>query len=173
MASAVTWWRLPEEEEDFITFLESADSTLALPLRTFERKEDVVFRPVRDVLTSDDFPRVLLTPASLAQQAEVIYIDTPLRKGYTVSQRKSQVLFYSRGQIIKPNVLSSSAVSADWDYLTEDESQRLRQPEEFVKWGKKIMQWVKKKAPGWHQHKNHLVTPKAEAARATGLELKL
>lgn len=44
-------------------------------------------------------------------------------------------------------------------------------PADFVRWGKKVMQWVRKVAPGWHRYKHHRITAKAEAARERGMEM--
>ncbi|MEO6771716.1 MAG: hypothetical protein ABI467_01675 [Kofleriaceae bacterium] len=67
----------------------------------------------------------------------------------------------SRGQLVEQKTLYSTALSVEWD----------DKPGEFVRWGRKVMQWVRRVAPGWHRYKHHRITTKADAARAAGLEM--
>lgn len=57
--------------------------------------------------------------------------------------------------------MRSTALSAQW----------VDHDAEFVRWGKKVMQWVRRTAPDWYRYKHHRITRKAEAARRAGLEM--
>ena len=48
----------------------------------------------------------------------------------------------------------------------------LEKPQEFVKWAKKVVRWVYKVAPKWHQYKNYRVTKRVkEAILNEGLQI--
>lgn len=173
MTASVTYWRLPDEESDFVDYLESsAEPVLVLPVRTYSKVEDVRWMPPREAFGSND-SSFLITPAKFAPAARVVRVDRPDGQGFKVHPGKSPVVFYTRGNLAAPNRLYTSAISADWTYLADDDRTFLDHPAEFVRWGKRVMQWVRKAAPGWYRFRRNHITAKAEAARQAGLELVL
>jgi len=156
MTASVQYWRLPDEEADIVKYLRSTGSIMALPVRRVAKPEDLVWKPVEEALREPDMS-FLLTPAELVRQMQVHHDE----EGYAASVTKTPALLYSRGQLVTPQRLSATALSAEW----EDK------PADFVRWGKNVMQWVRKAAPGWHKYKQHRITPKADAAREAGVEM--
>jgi len=44
-------------------------------------------------------------------------------------------------------------------------------PSDYIRWGKRILQWARRSAPGTYRSKNYRITSKAEAARQAGMEM--
>jgi hypothetical protein len=170
MSASVKYWRLPEEEREFIEYLNSIEPTVALIPDIFLNLEDPEWEPLEQAFARDA-SRYLITPARFVSQARVLKVNGANGNEFKVDVVASPVLFYYRGRMIAPNRLSSTALSADWSYLTEDQRTMEDKPADFVRWAKRVMQWVRRVAPGWHQHRAHRITAKAEAARRAGLEL--
>jgi hypothetical protein len=158
VTASVQYWRLPDEEADLVEYLRSTGSIMALPTRRVAKPEDLVWKPVEETLRDAD-DSFLLTPAKFVPQMQLHQDE----EGYAASVTKTPALLYSRGQLITPQRLSSTALSVDWD----------DQPADFVRWGKNVMQWVRSVAPGWYKYKHHRITQKADAARAAGMEMTL
>jgi hypothetical protein len=156
MTATVQYWRLPEEEQDMVDYLRSTGSIMALPVRRVAKPEDLVWKPVDEALLEPD-ASFLLTLAELVPQMQLHQNE----EGYAADVTKTPALLYARGQLVTPQRLSSTSLSAEWD----DE------PADFVRWGKRVMQWVRRVAPGWHKYKHQRITPKADAAREAGIEM--
>lgn len=171
MTASVKYWRVPDEERDFIAFVDSIEPAVALVPRTVAKPGELTWRPLAEAFGSDDDHYVITLQRLLPQVRLLVDAEGPSGLGYKVDVVASPVLFYYRGRMIAPNRLVSSALSADWRFLGEDGCSMEDQPADFVRWAKRVMQWVRKQAPGWYQHKAHRITPKAEAARQAGLEL--
>jgi hypothetical protein len=170
MTASVQYWRLPDEEGDFVEYLQSLEPTMAIPLRTVETPEALVWKPVAEALHDSD-NAFLITPSRFVSDMKVHRIDTPLDRGFTASVSATPAIHYSRGRLLKPRRLSSAALSADWTHLAEDGKTVVDKPADFVRWARNVMQWVRRVAPGWYLHKSQRITPKAEEARAAGMEM--
>jgi hypothetical protein len=156
MAASVQYWRLPDEEADMVAYLRSTGSIMALPVRRVAKPADLVWKPVEEAMRLPD-ASFLLTPAEFVSKMQLHHNE----QGYAANMTDTPALLYSRGQLVAPQRLSSTALSVEW----EDK------PADFVRWGKKVMQWVRRVAPGWHKYKHHRITPKADAAREAGMEM--
>lgn len=156
MSASVQYWRLPEEEGDMIAYLRSLGPVMALPVRRVAAAEQLVWRPVEETLCERD-PSFLITLEPFVALMKLHHGED----GVAASVVRTPALLYTRGQLVEPNTLSQTSLSADW----EDK------PADFVRWGKKVMQWVRRTAPGWHRYKHHRITGKADAARAAGMEM--
>lgn len=156
MTASVQYWRLPEEEADMIEYLRSTGSIMALPVRRVAAADALVWKPIDQALREPD-ASFLITLAELTAAMQLHHDE----EGYMASVTETPALLYSRGQLVAPNRLSSTSFSAEWD----------DKPDAFVHWGKKVMQWVRKVAPGWYKYKHHHITAKADAAREAGMEL--
>ena len=169
MTASVKYWRLPQEEENFVHDLESLEPTLVFPYGVFPNPESVKWVSLREGFASTSH-RLLLTPERFINSVRTTWIEGATEKGYTVDLGKSAVLYYRRGGL-DGNQLSTTALSADWTYLSDDGKAILDHPSDFIRWGKKVMQWVRRAAPGWYQYKQHRLTPAADAKRQAGIEL--
>lgn len=170
MSISVKYWRLPEEELDLARYLESLEPTLVFAGQVYPRREDIRWVSVEEGFRSPA-SRLLITPARFVDLVRISWVERLSEEGYTVDHTKSPVLFYRRGGLTD-NQLSSTALTVESSYLADDGKTSLDHPADFVRWTKKVMQWVRKASPGWYQHKAHRITPKAEAARQAGLELE-
>lgn len=156
MTASVQYWRLPEEEAELVAYLESLEPTVALPLRRVATADKVVWQPLAEALRAPD-AAFLITPARFAGELKIHHGED----GYAANVTTTPALHYSRGQLVTPQRLSSTGLSAIWN----------DHPDELVRWGKKVMQWVRHVAPSWYRYKHHRITPKAEAAREAGMEM--
>jgi hypothetical protein len=55
--------------------------------------------------------------------------------------------------------------------LSEDQTAILDRPAEFVRWGRKVLGWVRRQAPEWHQYRGYRVTTKVAEAIKSGLQI--
>jgi hypothetical protein len=114
---------------------------------------------------------LLITPARFIDGVRTTWVEGASDTGYSVDIAKSPVLYYRRGAL-EDKTLSTTALSAEWTYLSDDGKTILDHSADFVRWGKKVMQWVRKAAPLWYEYKAHRLTQKAEDARRAGLQLE-
>jgi hypothetical protein len=164
MTASVQYWRLPDEEVDMIAYLQSLGATMAIALRRVPTTSELVWKPIDEALRDPD-TSFLIAPAELVSQLKVHHD----KDGYLPSVTATPGLIYSRGRV-DGNTLSQTSLSANWSYLDEADK-TIDKPAEFVKWGRKVMQWVRRAAPGWYKYKHHRITDKAEAARKAGMEV--
>jgi hypothetical protein len=165
MTASVQYWRLPEEEADMVAYLQSLGPTMALPLRTVVAAADLIWKPVDEALRDAD-ETFLIAPAAFVS-AMKIYRD---EEGFGPDVVSTPALFYSRGRIVDQQLYSTS-LTARWSHLADDQKTTIDKPADFIRWGKKVMQWTRRVAPGWYKHKLHRITPKADAAREAGMEM--
>ena len=170
MSASVKYWRLPEEEADLLEYLKSLEPTVVFVPRVFASAEEVRWVSLAQGFASDS-ERLFITPQRCLDHARTTWIEGPTGAGYTVDLAKSPVLYYRRGSL-RENRLTTTALTAEWTYRTADGKTILDHPADFIRWARKVMQWVRRAAPGWYQFKANRITPKAEAARAAGLELQ-
>lgn len=165
MTASVQYWRLPEEEADLVAYLQSLGPTMALPHRRVAAAADLIWKPVDEALreTDDTF---LITPAAFVSEMKVHRNE----RGYAASAVATSALSYSRGLIVDQQLYSTS-LGAEWSYLADDGKTTIDKPADFIRWAKKVMQWTRRVAPGWHRYKHHRITPKADAAREAGMEM--
>ncbi|MGZ3417085.1 MAG: hypothetical protein ACXVEE_04425 [Polyangiales bacterium] len=166
MTASVQYWRLPEEEVDLVTYLQSVEQTMALPLRRVATVEELVWNPIEDALREPD-ASFLITPARFVPAMQVHRDE----RGFAASVVTTPALLYSRGIYVTPQCLSSTALSAEWRYPAVDIRTMVDHPADFVRWGKKVMTWIRRSVPDWYRYKHHRITAKAEAARRAGIEL--
>lgn len=122
--------------------------------------------PLQEALEKAD-DTFLITPARFVTEMKVHHND----QGYAASVTATPALFYSRGRLLDGRRLMTTSLTAEWDHLADDGKTIVEKPAEFVRWGKSVMQWVRRAAPGWYRYKSQRITPKAEAAREAGLEV--
>lgn len=167
MTATVKYWRLPDEELEFVRYLESIEPTVAFEYKTYPTEADIVWQPI---VSASLMTKVhLITPVRFVPACRIFWRPTE-PPGITIDHTSSPVLYYRPGRSLGPKMLESTALSADWTYLAEDRK-FIDFPADFVRWGKRVMQWVRRAAPGWTGHKTNRITPRVEEARQHGLEL--
>lgn len=147
-----------------ISYLQLVGPTVAIPIRAVSTEAELAWRPI-DVALREPDARFLIAPAALASHLRVSRNEA----GYWPSVVKTPALIYSRGHL-DGKTMRQTSLSANWSYL-DDANQVVDMPADFVRWGKKVIQWVRRVAPNWHKYKHHRITDKAEAARRAGMEM--
>jgi hypothetical protein len=170
MPAVVTFWRFPEEEEGFIRFLQSSGPVVAVPQGKVQDKSQLNPVPVADLLARNPSSVLLGLPNLLREWPIRAYRDER-GESYAVLYTRVPVLNYLRGRLRAPNQLSASNISGDWTVLSEDNSKILDQPEEFTRWGRKVLAWIRKETPEWHEFKTYRITKRVSDAIKSGLQI--
>jgi hypothetical protein len=82
-----------------------------------------------------------------------------LSPSYAVIAFDAPMLMYRRGKWHDKNKLGESALSGQWTTVSADGTTLIDKPAAFVKWGRKVMNWVRKQTPLWHQYERYRITP--------------
>lgn len=144
MLSFVTYWQLPpEDENEFLDFLQSTGTILSLPAHWAETKEELVPQPIATFIERHDPDQVLfgIEEHVLHEAPEVREFNGNIRFGIPVM--KSRIITYRRGKI-REGKLAQSNISAYLDYPAEDASRLILKSTDFVGWVKKVIDWTKK-----------------------------
>jgi hypothetical protein len=167
IGTVVTFWRFPEEEEDFIRRLESSGPVTAVAAG-WERDPSSLTTPlpVRELIARDP-SEVLLSLPEFMRELPISAKETESGTLYFVRWWEAPALSYSRGAWRAPNRLGACNMWADWHVRLPDGGR----PDEFVKWGKKIFAWLRNQTPEWHQYKTYRITGKVADAIKSGLEI--
>lgn len=139
-----------------VAYLQSSGSIMGLPARRVATVDELVWKPIDEALREPD-GKFLITPAQFVPLMRVHHSED----GVAPSVVTTPALFYRRGQLVTPQRLTLTSLSVEW----EDK------PADFVRWGKRVMQWVRRIGSGLPRYKYHRITPKAEAARKAGMDM--
>ncbi|MFY9840639.1 MAG: hypothetical protein WAK55_30070 [Xanthobacteraceae bacterium] len=170
MISAVTFWRFPEEEDEFVRFLLSFGPIVAVPKGKVRDKSLLTPIPPTDLLQQNP-PQILLWLPTLVKDLPIRSYPDEAVESFGVLFTRLPVFTYRRGQFRAPNQLTYSHVTGNWTVLSADESRILDQPDEFIKWGKKVLAWIRKQTPEWHQYKTRRITKSVSEAIRSGLKI--
>jgi len=149
-----------------IDYLRSIEPTMALPVRRVATPDELVWKPVEEAL-KEPYDTFLITPARFVSDMKIHRNED----GYSADVVATPALYYSRGNLVTPQRLMTTSFSADWSHLADDGKTVVDKRADFVRWGKNVMQWVRRVAPGWYRYKSHRITPKADARRQAGMEM--
>src|SRR5438128_9759939 len=108
---------------------------MVLPVRRVPTAEEIVWLPVREAFENAN-PTFLVTPARFAPEMKV----RRNAEEFAASVTETPALFYSRGGHTTERMTSTS-LCGEWRYLDDDKI-FVPFPADFVRWGKKVMQWV-------------------------------
>ena len=173
MASVVTYWRLPDEEGQFLDYLEKTGDIQACVHGSVSRRDGLRPRPLRDLLQTDEFEDILFGPQEFMAQS---WIDSVVHEGrtlYSRSYRQGPLICYTRGGFRTPQQLAQSNlcfVSSCWvsDGANPDLDHSQPQPPEFLAWAKNVLSWVRRHT---QPHGYYRATPRVLAEVENGLEL--
>lgn len=173
MASVVTFWQFPEEEERFLTYLEKTGDILACiggPVTEPSRLEP---RPVRELIECEDPDAVLIGPREFMEIAEIGSYWHEGRMLYSRFYAELPLVDYSRPRFRAPQKLEESNLvfkTSIWvsDGANHDLDHAEPQPPEFVAWARRVLNWMRRHTQriGYRR-----VTPRVAAAVEDGLEL--
>jgi len=172
MISAVTFWRFPEEEDEFVRFLLSSGQIVAVPKGKVRDKSLLTPIPLTELLQQNP-PQILLWLPTLVKGLPIRSYSEEDGESFGVLFTRVPVLTYRRGQFRAPNQLTPSHITGNWTVPSADQSRILHQPDDFIKWGKKVLEWVRKQTPEWHQYKNYRITKRVSEAIRSGLAIVL
>ena len=170
MASVVTFWQLPEEESAFLEYLESTGDIVGVPWSKVPDRALLEPTPLQ-TLISQDPDSVLLGRRELLGEMPINTFNEDGITTYAVAASKAPMLIYGRGKWRAKNKLGASNLSGDWTTVSDDGSGIIDKPEAFAKWGRKVIAWVRKRTPHWHQYERYRITAAVAEAIKHGLEI--
>jgi len=156
MATTRLFCWLPEEEHEFLDYLERTGTVLGL-------KDDGKVTD-RSLLTPRPLPQVLAdgNPADILfgkeQHLDDLRItttnfdgnstDSSARSFFHVWPGHNNVLYYRRGQY-REGKLVLSHLGAEWSYWEPAEGKQVKKTADFVSWGKKVFSWLSRRTLNW------------------------
>jgi hypothetical protein len=147
MPAVVTFWQLPEDEKDFLSFLLTTGNIVAIPDCWVKLKEDLAPKAVVSYIGEHDPGHLRLALEGHALQA---VIETKELRGdpfFALDSMRSCVMTYSRGKLRDGNKPAQFNLSADYTYPNRDGTILLDKDREFVRWAKKVLSWVRQATP--------------------------
>jgi len=174
MRAVVTFWWFPDEEAAFLDYLESTGHVVALPFQAVKDQHEVAPRPVAEVVAGSDPQELFFGLEEHVRHAVIIRLEG-FANGikveiphFRVSDMKSCVIGYDRGRFIEGGKMTPSNLYAYWDYPDEKGTVLKHKPADFVMWAKKVLRWVYKATPEWHEYKTYRVSKRVKAAIQEG-----
>jgi hypothetical protein len=146
MALVLTYWSLPDEENDFLDYLFKWD-IYAYPARTSDTIADISPIPIRELLAETNPLQLFFGPwqflsendISLRNQMDGVCL-------YEVTSVRSQAIGYKRPHFNGSGVLSMSRLSAYWKYPSPNLMEYVEKDAEFIKWAKRVLTWARRRA---------------------------
>jgi hypothetical protein len=173
MASGVTFWQMPDEEEVFFRYLLSKGDIDAFSFLFPARDpSDLRSSPLEAFLGRTDDTRLYLTLHEYAVQPPIIEFQRQtLDDGprYTFGVEFPSIM-YSRG-LVNHSQLSQSNASARTCYPDKAVTVVHKMPEPFLRWVKATMSWLRRATPEWHEYRGYRATKRAAQAALGGLKL--
>ena len=167
MSLVVAFWRLPEEERELVAYLQTDQEVMAVPNRLVESAEQIIWRPLVATLEERDDSFLIALPAFIPGM-KVHRVNSG---GVCIDVVSAPALLYRRGTFWRPNRLLPTKLQVNTSYLAENGRTTIDLPSDYIRWGKRVLQWARRTAPGTYRSKNYRITPKAEAARQGGMEM--
>jgi hypothetical protein len=146
MAAVVTYWQLPEDEKDFLSFLQGTGNVLALPDRWVSSREELAPRPIPAFVDQYD-PNQLLF--GLDSHVTTLRIEEHRVDGaprFALPHMEPCVIAYGRGRLCDGK-LAQSNLSAYWSYPSRVGLGLVKKDPEFVAWARHVMGWVRRATP--------------------------
>jgi hypothetical protein len=146
MRSVVTYWQVAEDEKEFIAFLQTTGTIVAVPAYWAETEREVMPEPILSFIGRQDPDQLLLGLEGQVHMGiiEGRQFDGQLRFG--VDAMKSRVIHYRRGRI-RDGRLSQSNIAAYSEYPSEDASKMVAKDGQFWHWVKSVTSWIRKRTP--------------------------
>jgi hypothetical protein len=170
----VTFWQMPDDETEFFRYLARAGDVYAI--EHMEAVSDPMLlskaRPIHDFLEQPALERLYISPAEYA-------LHPPLHICPPESARRLPMysldmgfpaIMYTPGRL-KKNKLSQSNASAYTTYWDPIAKKPVRMPETFVRWARRVMAWIRRATPAWHEYRGYRATKPVAEAALSGLVL--
>lgn len=148
MRTVHTFWWHPEEETDFLRFLEGTGYVVALPFDEKKDPQELTSLPIVDFLSQSNPSDLFFALEEHARKLVITSfektVDEQSIQVFRVSSIESCVIDYERCQLTNYRKLTPVNFCAYWDYPDMQLNKMIKKPPEFVAWGKKVMRWIHK-----------------------------
>ena len=153
--NVITYWIAPEEEYEFIQFLQSTGPIIAFAAEWKETKVAVAPQKLEDFLQAINPSQLMI-----AQENAYVIVETHGFSGrvrYNITAEQSAVITYRRGRLVgdklgQSNLAFYSAVS-----------ERPKKADELLQlWGKKVFRWVRDRTPHLDETGKYRLTSNAK-----------
>jgi hypothetical protein len=174
MRSVVTFWQLPEDEDEFLGFLLTTGKIVAMPWHWAKRLEELSPQPLVPYIKQHDPDQLRLGLEEYARRADIEPQEHDGEKYFSIAPMSPCLICYSRGKLRDDNKLIKSNLFAYWDYPNEKATELIRKDPEFIEWAKRVFNWVRRFAPRQVEYNGSLcrTTNRAkDAIQAGRLEL--
>jgi len=141
MPEVVTYWQVPDDESEFLAFLEGTGLVKAVPASWTETSEELAPERIRSFIERHDLAQLLFGKGEL--QDEIISQRFGDKLLFGVPEIKSCVIGYGRGKLHHGTVTQSN-LSVHWEYAGDDASRLISKKDDFVKWSRRVVNWVRK-----------------------------
>ena len=167
MSLSVAFWRLPEEEQDLVSFLLTDPTVMATPNELVTSADQIVWKLLVETLRTEVTGFFIALPAFIPAM-KLVHVES---RGVRINILSAPALVYRRGTFWKPSRLLPTILQVNTSYVAEDRKTTIDLPSDYIRWGKRILQWARRSVPGTYRSKNYRITPKAEAARQAGMAM--
>lgn len=146
MNTVVSFWQLPDDEKEFLAFLQGTGTILALPDRWVERKEELLPQPIVPFIEEQDPHQLLfgLEEHFLGMIVEEHAVEDGTR--FALPYMEPCVIAYRRGRMHNGK-WGLSTLSAYLDFPSPDASKLIAKDQGFVRWAEKVMAWARRATP--------------------------
>jgi hypothetical protein len=168
MPAGLTFWRFPVEEETFLTFLQKTGKIYAFHLYPVDRIDELEPLPLMEFIARFQPYRLFIGLEQFCIQRTINTLVENGKTRYYIAKEPSCLMAYRRGAFRTPNELGQCTLGASWDRLNESQTALLAKDGGFRKWGEKVLRWVRKSTPEWHQVKGYRVTSQVKKAIDAG-----
>ncbi len=148
MPVVVTFWQLPEEENTLLEYLERTGGIVGLPDHWVKSSDDLTPLAIRLFIQKHDPDQFLF---GLEQHLRDVSIERSKYEGVWgykgPGAMQACLVTYTRPKLYEGRKLALSNLAAYWTCLDEGNSMVIDKDREFVKWGKRVMAWVRKATP--------------------------
>ena len=161
MASVVTFWQLPSEEEAFLRYLSRGGDVVAI--RHCEAVPDPsAIRPtsVAELIGRRDCDRVYLTLKSVTAGPLPLHRWDPESPGKPVQYSLPvdfPAIVYDAGSLKRRQLSQSNAAAYP-----------AQAPANVAAWMRRVFGWLRRSAPHWHEYQRYRVTELAAKAALDG-----
>jgi hypothetical protein len=163
MPAVITFWQLPDEEKEFLDFLESTGHVVAIPVHWVKDRADLSPQPIRNFIEKHDPDRLYFGLESQLADVDIQPSEYEGEWGYKgPSGADACLIGYDRPKFRSGTKLVQSNLAAYWTCLDETQSTMVDKTEDFVRWGKKVFGWVRKHTPEWHGNKGYRATKRVK-----------
>ncbi|MDX1964707.1 MAG: hypothetical protein SFX18_16275 [Pirellulales bacterium] len=146
MASVVTFWQLPDEEQRFFDYMESTGEVVAITtLRVYEQSE-IAPIPIRQFVANNNSMQLYIGLKTLIVANG---IDTFIIKGqtrYGLESMKSNVIGYDRPVFLEGKLAQSNLFYYN-SYPDIAKNSMISKDRLFLNWAKKILNWMRRNTP--------------------------